>query len=226
MKRFLTLLLIIGLLVLAIRAKPQGNPDLLIVKFGWSKVQVVGRPLSDDRSPTPGTSNEPIDNPRTKRQSTMRNPMDPKIESTMDTGARMRDLRTLEDQASMSASAGRLLIYYAYFLQVRNSSQKLIRTVYWEFQSAGSDDRVSLIRPFVCRMKIKPQETKDLKALSSLPPSRIITTKNRSSGASERALVNRIDYDDGSIWTRADWNPGLSPEKASEGLASGKCRRF
>lgn len=224
MKRFLALLLTIGLLVLAIRAKPQGNPDLLIVKFGWSKVQVVGQPLSDDR-PTPGTSNEPIDNPRTKRQSTMRNPMDPKVESAIDTGDRMRDLRTLEEQASQSASTGRLLTYYAYFLKVRNSSQKLIRTVYWEFQSTGSVDRDSLSRPFICRVKIKSLEAKELKALSSLPPTRLITG-GPGSGSKEQVLINRIDFDDGSIWTRDDWKAGLSVENASEGLAPGKCRRL
>lgn len=224
MKRFLTLLLIIGLLVLAIRAKPQGNPDLLIVKFGWSKVQVVGQPLSDDRPPKPGTSNEPIDNPRTKRQSTMRNPMDPKVESAIDTGDRMRDLRTLEEQASQSASAGRLMTYYGYFSKVRNSSQKLIKTVYWEFQSVGSADRDSLSRAFVCRVKIKPEETRDLRGLSSLPPSRLVTTKSKGSGSTERVLINRIEYGDGSIWTRADWNAGATLERAREGLASGKCR--
>lgn len=224
MKRSLVLLLIIVLPVVAIRAKPQGNPDLLIVKFGWSKVEVVG-PLSDDRPATPGTSNEPIDNPRTKRQSTMRNPMDPKIESTIDTGARMRDLRTLEEQASQSASQGRLMTYYAYFLKVRNSSQKLIRTVYWEFQSTSSDDRDSLIRPFICRVKIKSLEAKELKALTSLPPSRLISGKP-GSGSKEQVLINRIDFDDGSIWTRVDWNAGVNVENASEGLASGKCRRL
>lgn len=217
--------MIIGLLVLAIRAKPQGNPDLLIVKFGWSKVQLVGQPLSDDRPPTPGTSNEPIDNPRTKRQSTMRNPMDPKVETAIDTGDRMRDLRTLDDHASQSASTGRLLTYYAYFLKVKNSSQKLIRTVYWEFQSTGPDDRDSLIRPFICRVKIKSLEAKELKALSSLPPLRIITGRP-GSGAKEQVLINRIDFDDGSIWTRDGWHAGVSVENASEGLASGQCRRL
>ena len=65
---------------------------------------------------------------------------------------------------------------------------------------------------FLCRVKVKPTKEKDLSVFSLLRPSAVVNAASASdkspTGLRERVLLNRVEYADGSIWQRREWNFG------------------
>jgi hypothetical protein len=69
------------------------------------------------------------------------------------------------------------------------------------------------IRQFLCAVNIKPDKDKELQAFSVSGPSEVISAgslSNKSGGNpfAEKVIINRVEYADGTIWQRKDWNFG------------------
>ena len=64
-------------------------------------------------------------------------------------------------------------------------------------------------RQFLCAANMKPGETRDLTAFSSLGPSEVISAGTLASPEDKRFVekvrMNRIEYADGSVVQRNDW---------------------
>jgi hypothetical protein len=99
---------------------------------------------------------------------------------------------------------------FLYETRVRNGSTKQIEIVFWEYQFIDQTNTVVARHQFLCGVKIKSNREKDLSVFSLLRPSDVINaaTAGDKSPASfrERVLINRIEYSDGSISQRRDWN--------------------
>jgi hypothetical protein len=67
-------------------------------------------------------------------------------------------------------------------------------------------------RQFLCGVNIKPEKEKEIQAFSLSGPSDVISVgnlANKSGNAfQEKVVINRVEYADGSIWQRKDWNFG------------------
>jgi len=72
-------------------------------------------------------------------------------------------------------------------------------------------------RQFLCGVNIATDKSKDLEGFSLSGPSEVVNVKTLADKSQnpfkERVLINRVEYADGSIWQRKDWN--LSEVKAS-----------
>ena len=67
-------------------------------------------------------------------------------------------------------------------------------------------------RQFLCGVNIKPAKDKELQAFSVSAPSDVVsveTLSNKTGNAlQEKIVINRVEYADGTIWQRKDWNFG------------------
>jgi hypothetical protein len=121
---------------------------------------------------------------------------------------------------------------FTYQARIQNKSPKVVKAVFWEYQfkekaNAGNVSR----RQFVCRVSVKPDKTKDLEIFTLSAPSGVVSvgslarkTKNEFD---ESIIINRVEYEDGSVWQRKDWNfedVKLTAKPASESKKLQTCR--
>jgi hypothetical protein len=102
---------------------------------------------------------------------------------------------------------------FAYRVKVQNESQKVVEILFWEYQFIDPSDPATMARrQFLCPTNIKPDKQKEIQAFSLSGPSDVISVgnlANKSGNAfQEKVVINRVEYSDGSIWQRKDWNFG------------------
>ncbi len=204
----------------------QEKPDLAVITFGWTQhttSATTSVKIVDDNANAPVARRDP-------RTSNVRNTVDERFERQRDTQMRMADLRSLDvlAQASHAESVyGRTpRQYYEYYLRVKNAGEKQIQSVYWQYDFNYSDEQSSYSRQFFCKAKVKPEETRILRLFSFRAPSRVI--KVSSDGAAEvkshdNAVINRIQFSDGSSWERPGWKAEVLSEKILKALDGGQC---
>jgi len=100
---------------------------------------------------------------------------------------------------------------YAYRVKVENASDKPIEILFWEYEFIDSTNPKNITRrQFLCGIHIKPNRATDVKAFSVAGPGEVVSVgsleKNSSSPFQEKAVINRIEFADGTIWQRKDWN--------------------
>lgn len=99
---------------------------------------------------------------------------------------------------------------FAYRVKVQNQSANVVEVIFWEyrFQDPAQPDLVAR-RQFLCGVSIAGGKGKELEGFSLSGPSNVINVKTLESKASspiqETALINRVEYSDGSIWQRKGW---------------------
>jgi hypothetical protein len=100
---------------------------------------------------------------------------------------------------------------FAYKIKVQNPGTKVVEIVFWEYQFQDPADP-SLIahRQFLCGVNIPAEKGKELEGFSLSGPSDVVnvsTLANKSANPfKEAVLINRVEYADGTIWQRKDWN--------------------
>ena len=100
---------------------------------------------------------------------------------------------------------------YAYQAKIRNAHTQNIEIVFWEYQFKERSNPTNMVRrQFLCSVKIKPGKEKELQAFSVQGPSDVISVgslTNKSGNLfEEEVVINRVEYADGSILQRKDWN--------------------
>jgi hypothetical protein len=100
---------------------------------------------------------------------------------------------------------------FAYQVKVQNTSAKVVEILFWEYQFTDRSNPAALARrQFLCGVNIKSDKAKELQAFSLSGPSDVIsvaTLANKSGDPfQENVVINRVEYADGSIWQRKDWN--------------------
>jgi hypothetical protein len=102
---------------------------------------------------------------------------------------------------------------FAYRAKIHNASAKLIEVIFWEYQFTESTDARNLTRrQFLCGVSIKPEKDKELQAFILNGPHDVISVdtlaKKTANSGEEKVVINRVEYADGAIWQRKDWNFG------------------
>lgn len=100
---------------------------------------------------------------------------------------------------------------YAYRVKIQNASRKAIEVIFWEYQFKETANPTTVARrQFLCGVNIKPDKEKELQAFSVSGPNDVISVgslANKSENLfEEQVVINRVEYADGSIWQRKDWN--------------------
>ena len=113
---------------------------------------------------------------------------------------------------------------FAYRVKVRNAGAKVIEVLFWEYQFTETANPANVARrQFLCGVNIKPDKEKELQAFSPSGPGAVISVGSLSDKtgnlSQEKVVINRVEYADGSIWQRKDWNFAevkLSIERATK----------
>jgi hypothetical protein len=100
---------------------------------------------------------------------------------------------------------------YAYRVKIQNASKKVVEVVFWEYQFIDPSNAGALARrQFLCGVNIKPDKEKELQAFSLSGPSDVVSAVSLSNQSQvrfqEKIVINRVEYSDGTIWQRKDWN--------------------
>ncbi len=98
---------------------------------------------------------------------------------------------------------------YAYRIKVKNSATQVAEVVFWEYQfyDAANPNLVAR-RQFLCGVNIRPDKEKELEGFSLSGPSDVVSVAALAdkSRFKENVLINRVEFADGSIWQRKDWD--------------------
>lgn len=182
----------------------EGLP-VTVVSIKWFKDrQVVEQ--SSTSSPAAAMIPQNKNYERNRRANTSPGERDPNLDTMDGRSAAM-------EKAVQDSRAPKPVNGFAYRVKVHNASAKPIDIIFWEYQFKESAAAAPLLRrQFLCGVAVKSGKDKELQAFSLIGPQDVVSVnilaqKSGSSGA-EQVVINRVEFADGSIWQRKDWNFG------------------
>ena len=186
-----------------------GGSALDVVSHKWTKSrQVVAKPGAQGTTPAAAMTAADRNFERNRRVNDPAGVRDPKAD-TLDSRSAAMDKAVRESRAPTSVE----IEGFAYKVKVRNAGPKTVEVLFWEYQFEEVADTSNLARhQFLCGVNIKAGKEKELLAWSASGPNGTISIDSLAVKAEnpyrERVVINRIEYADGTIWQRKDWNFG------------------
>ena len=178
---------------------PDGS-DVQLVKFSWSKER-----LNWERSPF-GGPNENFHQMQFRARSEKRVTDAKRAGNSAELGKLEKEAKA---DAAIVAAANQqskpARYYFFYKASIRNTSTKAIAEIDWDYvfldETTGDElDR----RQFTSVQKVAPGKEKQLTFTLPTPPTRRISVhsldKKERSGISEKVVIVRVKYADGSVW--------------------------
>lgn len=136
---------------------------------------------------------------------------------------RSRDMADLERSVMGESYNQKPIDLFRYRVSLKNTGIKVVKAVVWDYQASATDEFNDPVhRQFRCTAKMKPNQSERFEGFSTLPPTRVITA-SREKSFSERVILNRIEYADGTSWQRPEW---LQPEITSNYSSRGNCQQL
>lgn len=206
-----TLLLLPLLLtpVAAFQSSAGDGAPVTVVSSKWTKTRQKVEKL-DAQGSTPAAAMTPADKnfARNRRVNDPAGVRDPNAD-TLDARSAAMDKAVRDARAPK----GEIVEGYDYRVKIQNASQKNVDVIYWEYQFEETANPSNLTRrQFLCGAQIKGGKEKELQAFGGSGPAGAISAESLANKAAnpfaERVRINRIEYADGSIWQRKDWNYG------------------
>jgi hypothetical protein len=204
-----TLLLFAVLATLSPRA-PQEGPPLAVVGSRCTKSRVtverVETSAASATSPAPAMTAANRNFERNRRINDPAGVRDPNADTLDGRSAAMdRNVREALSPSQKTVDG------YDYRVKFRNPGAKAIDVLYWEYRFAETANSSNVVRrQFLCGVGIKPGKEKEVQTFSVAGPSNVVSAetlaREAAGGYTESVVVNRIEYADGSIWQRKDWN--------------------
>jgi len=187
---FISLCLFAAGLSLAQTASPGGSSHgLVIIKLSLSREKLRTRPAlsRQDEVAVPGRREDPHDDPVDK-------------------------LRGSSPVPGPSTGDEKLPYSYTYSLKVKNSAEKEVRSVLWEYVAADLDSGAELSRRrFTTIEDIGSGKVATLRGTSSSAPTNVVTKggleKNGQSPFRSRAEIKCVLYADGTVWEAGGGEP-------------------
>jgi hypothetical protein len=175
------------------------EPALELVKFSWSKERLnwEGNPF--------GGPNENFHQMQFRARAEKR-VSDAKRSNSAEVGKLEKEAKAdtaIVEAANETAPPPRY--YFFYRASVRNNSSKPITEIDWDyiFSDAATGDELDR-RQFTSVQNIGPGKQKELTFTLTTPPTRRISVysldKKERAGLSERVVIVRVKYADGSVW--------------------------
>jgi hypothetical protein len=202
-------LLLLPFLLLQLQsAAPAGDgPALDVLSHKWSKSRQVVE-LPDASGPGPAKALIPADRnfERNRRVNDPAGVRDPNAD-TLDGRSAALDRAVRESRSPKTVEVEG----FAYKVKVRNAAAKGVEVLFWEYQFEEAANPANLTRrQFLCGVNIKPGKDKELLAFGASGPNAAVSVETLANKPAEsyreRVRINRIEYADGSIWQRRDWN--------------------
>jgi hypothetical protein len=202
----LILLLLIALLIQTGPGNVADGSFLTVLKYKWTKTRISVK-KAEAGGVTPARAVIPQNktfarNVRINEPAGVRDPN----ADTLDGRSAEMDRMVRESRNPKTDLDG-----FTYEAKVRNESNKVIEIVFWEYQFAEAANPENLARrQFLCGVDIRPGKEKDLEGFSLSGPAEVVSVETladkKGKEYQDRALINRIEYSDGSIWQRPGWH--------------------
>jgi hypothetical protein len=114
---------------------------------------------------------------------------------------------------------------FEYRAKIQNATQKVMEVIFWEYQFTEIANPSNVVRrQFLCAVNLKPDKGKELLVFSVNGPSDVISVGSLANKSGklfqEKVFINRVEYSDGSIWQRRDWNFGEVRAPLARALAT------
>jgi hypothetical protein len=201
----LSLLILFSLLIpyQTSNQNPETAP-LTVSSFKWSRVhRTVQVPTDDSTAPAQAMIPQNKNFARNARINDPAGVRDPNAD-TLDGRRAAMDKNVQDSRTTKSKDVDG----FAYRVKVQNSGSKVIEIVFWEYQFQDpADPTLVSRRQFLCGVNIAANKSKDLEGFSLSGPSDVVNVSTLANNAfKENVLINRVEYSDGSIWQRKNWN--------------------
>jgi hypothetical protein len=173
-------------------------PDTVIVRFGWTKERIGW-----DRDPGPV---ETIEEMRQRARDERRLEQTQRRRNRADVSQINIEIRERDPEKEQYRPLSDPRYGYRYKLRIKNTGSKVIKAVDWDYVFLSPETRDEIGRhQFTSEEKIGLGQTKELLVKSLLPPWALVSAKQDSGKETpehERAVIVRIEYADGTVWTR------------------------
>jgi hypothetical protein len=203
MKLFLLILFSLLIPYQTSNQNPETAP-LTVSTFKWSRVhRSVQVPADDSTAPAQAMIPQNKNFARNARINDPAGVRDPNAD-TLDGRRAAMDKNVQDSRTTKSKDVDG----FAYRIKVQNSGSKVIEIVFWEYQFQDpADPTIVSRRQFLCGVNIAANKSKDLEGFSLSGPSDVVNVSTLANNAfKENVLINRVEYSDGSIWQRKNWN--------------------
>jgi hypothetical protein len=205
------ILLLLPLLLTGISLGQNGggiqDGSVVVLNFKYFKSrQIIKNPESPITAPAPDMS--------VVKKNDLRNPLPRATIGVIDPNTQTTDGRAaaLEKNVQEARSPKSTRVDgYEYLAKIRNTHTKNIEIVFWEYQFKELSNPENVVRrQFLCGVKIKPGKERELHAFSVLGPGDVVSVGSLTDQSrdlfEQKAVINRVEYADGSIMQRKDWN--------------------
>jgi len=186
----------------------QSSP-LTVVSFKWTRTRrTVDAPEAEGTIPARAMIPQNRNFARNARINDPAGVRDPNADS-LDGRSEALEKSVRESRATKPKSTDG----FSYRIKVQNAGSKVVEIVFWEYQFHDpADPSLVARRQFLCGVSIPEEKGKELEGFSLAGPSDVVnvsTLANKSANPFvEKVLINRVEYADGTIWQRKDWNLG------------------
>jgi hypothetical protein len=185
----------------------QDGSPLVVVNQKWVKSRLtIEQANSAMVPPAPAMIGANKNFERQRRGNAPTGERDPNADSLDGRSAAM-------ERAVQESRAPRPVDGFVYRLKVQNPGSKTIDVLFWEYEFIDpANPNAMARRQFLCGVNIKPGKEKEIQAFSASGPSDVVNVETLAKKSAapflEKAVINRVEYSDGSIWQRKDWNFG------------------
>ncbi len=190
-------------------APQDGSSPVVVVGFKWFKDrQPVDNAVAAPVTPQPAPIAADKNFERQKRINASAGDRDPHADTLDARGAELD--RIVQESREAPPVDG-----FVYVVKFKSVGAKPIARVFWEYQFKETANPANLTRRrFLCNVKIKPEQAKDLEIFSLGGPSDVISVKSLAKGSGnqfqETVVIDRVEYADGSFWQLRDWTFDVS----------------
>jgi hypothetical protein len=207
-----TLLLLAFLLPLALLARggaaQTDGHSLSVVSSKYAKTRQTIERATDNAATTPAPAMTAANRnfERNRRANDPAGVRDPNAD-TLDARSAAMDKNIQEARAPKRKTVEG----YEYRVKFKNEGARAVEVLFWEYQFSEAANPSNVTRrQFLCGVAIKPGKDKEVISFSVSGPSNVVSAgslANESGPAyAEKIVVNRVEYADGTIWQRKDWN--------------------
>jgi hypothetical protein len=188
-------------------AASQESSSVVVLGFKCSRTrQTVETP--DTSRAAPAREVIPA-NKNYARNARVNNPVGAKDPNEDTIDARSAELEKIEQQSRTPTT--KPVDGYAYRVRLQNTSTKVIEILFWEYQFIDPSNPGTMARrQFLCGVNVKANKEKEVQAFSLSGPTDVVSVGGLANGSGsvfqENVVINRVEYADGSIWQRKDWN--------------------
>jgi hypothetical protein len=194
------------ILVLFVAPASFSQEPVPVLSSRWSRtVRPAAKPNVTPSGPARPVNPDEKFFQRKAREQRTDNPRDPYDDSIEGRSAAMDKAVQLSRVPQPDDVAG-----YTYTAEVRNDSGTPVEIVFWEYRFTEIANPANVVRrQFLCGIKLKAGERKELSAFSLLGPSDSLDLKSLAKAKEklfeEHVQVNRIELTDGNVLQRNDW---------------------